>query len=233
MTRVRVVAAAAVLLALAGCGFGNPWPAVPPDVPAPIDVTLFGDSVMNGTGPFLHDGLTWYGQPSTVVDRSIIGSGLLDPGNHAYVESNLPASGVVVFEYVGMCWGCPIPYGTFPFYVEWRAEMHTLITDARNKGLRVVWVKPPPVANPFIAPVTAALAPIVDEVTAQDGVVECDWWQALGDTNGSYQDWLWYQAVWQPPEAHLVRAGDGLHLSDDGRRRSAAWTAAAIMTAAA
>jgi hypothetical protein len=229
----RFVVATAGLVALTGCGIGNPWPSVPSAVPGTVDVTLFGDSVIWTSGAALHAGLSFYGQANTVTDRAYLGMGLLDPTNHQYIADHLPASGVVVFEYVGVCGNCAYQYGSPEFYTAWEAAMREEIADARAKGLRVVWVKSPPVANPFFVTVAAQLSAMVDRVTTDLGVVEADWWQALGDTAGAYQQDLWYAQFLEGPWVHRVREDDGLHLTDEGRKRVASWTAAAVMPAAA
>jgi hypothetical protein len=232
MRPARVVLAAA-LLALTGCGIGNPWPSVPPKVSGTIAVTLFGDSLTRGTGPSLHDALAFDGQANTVDDKSVIGGGLANPAAHEYIVANLPASGVVVFEFLGICVFCAYEYGSPEFYAAWEDQMRLEITTARDAGLRVVWVKPPPVTNPFIAPVAATLSSMVDRVTRELGVVEADWSTALTDVDGAYQADLFYAPVLAGPGLYTVRETDGVHLPDAGRRRVAAWTAAAVMTAAA
>ena len=220
------------MLALAGCGLGNWWPVPPPGTPNVIQVTVFGDSLIAGTAPAVHSALTFYGQPNTVVDQTVPGSGLLDPGIHTYINDRLPASGVVVFEYVGMCYSCPAQVGSPTYFALWEASMRQVIDDVRAKGLAVVWVKPPPIVNPFAIGVATEISTMVDRVTSQLGVVKADWWVALGDFMGAYQDDLWYDDFLVGGSVHRVRAQDGFHLSDLGRQRASAWTAAAVIDAA-
>ncbi len=220
------------MLALAGCGLGNFWPVPPPGVPDTIQVTVFGDSLIADTAGPLHNALIFDGQPNRVVDQTVLGSGLLDPGIHTYINDRLPASGVVVFEYVGMCYSCPAPVGSPTYFALWESSMRQVIDDVRAKGLAVVWVKPPPVANPLATGVATAISALVDRVTSQRSVVEADWWAALADFTGAYQDDLWYDDFLVGGSVHRVRAQDGFHLSDLGRQRVSAWTAAAVIDAA-
>jgi hypothetical protein len=231
-TGIHRAVAVVMLGLLAGCGFGNPWPTAPAPRSGTLDVVLFGDSLMYTTGPFLKSALEFDGQPSTVVDRSIIASGLLNSLLPAYIESNLPAQGVVVFEYLGICLYCPYEYGSPEFLAAWEDAMRAAIAVVRAHNLGVVWVKPPPVANAYFVDVSAELGEMVDRVTADLGVVEADWTRALADTAGAFQVDLWYANVLENPWVHRVRAGDGVHLTDEGRRRASAWTAAAVIAAA-
>ena len=77
--------------------------------------------------------------------------------------------------------------------------------------------------------VVAHLAGIDDAVTRELGIGMPDWWTALTDVLGSYQHDLFYADVFADPAWHVVRTDDGEHLSPDGARRAASWTAAAIV----
>jgi hypothetical protein len=223
------------LLALAGCGLGNPWPKPPPAAPTSLRVTMFGDSLLTGSAPMLRAALDFDHQPNTVVDLTVPGSGLLDPGIHEFLADRLPADGVVVFEYVGMCSSCPATIGSPTYFSLWEDSMRTVIADTRAQGLDVVWVKPPPSINPYAQGVSAMQAAMVDRVIADLAdahVVEADWWTALGDVKGDYQLDLWYDDFLRGGSLHRVRLFDAFHLTDVGRQRASAWTAAAVIAAA-
>jgi hypothetical protein len=137
-----------------------------------------------------------------------------------------------VFAFLGMCFGCPQPWGSQQFYAAWESVMRDVIGEAQHLGLDVVWTRTPPIANPFAAPVAANVSVLTSRVTAELGVVQADWWTALADTGGAYQQDLYYAAFFQPSAVHRVRSDDGLHFVEEGRRRIAAWTAAAVIDAA-
>src|SRR5262245_30786168 len=231
-TKFRAVVAAVALFALGGCGFGFPWPTAPSPAAGSITVAVFGDSLIVGSTGALHDALTFDHQPNTVIDHTVPGSGLLDPGIEDFINNNLPASGVVVFEYVGMCYACPAPIASPTYFALWEAAMRRVIQGARNRGLSVVWVKPPPIVNPYAVFVATEQSAMVDRVTADMGIVKADWWVALGDINGAYQDLLVYSDFLAPAALHLVREPDAFHISPVGQKRASAWTAAAVIDAA-
>ena len=58
---------------------------------------------------------------------------------------------------------------------------------------------------------------------AVPGVTTADWWRALSDTSGQWQENLWYDDA-----IHAVRTPDLVHLSDDGSTRTSTWTVAAL-----
>ena len=138
----------------------------------------------------------------------------------------------MVFEYLGMCWYCVPAWGSPAYYAAWEASMRQVIADVRARGLAIVWAKTPPIANPFIASVAYYVGLMTDRVTAELGVVKADWFVALGDFVGAYQEDLYYETFLAAPAVHRVRDSDGLHLVEEGRRRAAAWTAAAVIDAA-
>jgi hypothetical protein len=225
----------ALALAGAGCGLGNAWPKPPPAAPTSVRVTMFGDSLFAGSAPALRAALDFDHQPNTVIDHTAPGTGLLDPGIHEFIADRLPADGVVVFEYVGLCNTCPAVIGSPAYFALWEQSMREVVADTRAKGLAVVWVKPPPSINPYAQGVSAMQAAMVDRVVADIAdprVVEADWWAALGDVNGDYQLDLWYDDFLRGGSLHRVRLFDAFHLTDVGRQRASAWTAAAVIDAA-
>src|SRR4029077_1543837 len=80
-----------------------------------------------------------------------------------------------------------------------------------------------------------ASAEVEHELGVQDYLVAlradaplANWWDALADTNGNYQQVLLYADLFGEPTLHTVREDDGVHLTEDGAQRTASWTATAL-----
>jgi hypothetical protein len=230
----RTLAASLVVVALAGCGIGRPWPTVTPgDTPAHRTVLLLGDSLLEQAAPYLRGALVFDGVEATIVNRSAGGTGLLDPDRHddaVTAMEDVPERTIVVFEYSGNCfYSCPVLPGSPEFYAMWEAAMRDLIADAQDRGLVPVWVKPPPFyGDPGHNEVVARLATMAASVAHELDIGMSDWSSALTDMLGNYQHDLWYADLWADPAWHQVRLDDGVHFTPDGARRAASWTAATI-----
>jgi len=232
ITQIKWMASAVILLALAACGPGNPWPDIPGGAIGDRSVVLIGDSLEVQMGPELGHTLAWYGMNATVTNDAVGGTGLLDDNLQSRVDSDLdaaPPHSIIVYEWYGNCFflaaGCAY-YGSPQFYSDWETSMRNLIADARSRGDTVVWVTLPPSGDPNGQ--SLQLNDIYARVCAQLGVQRADWFTALSDTGGNYQEWLSYADVFSDPAWHHVRDPDGIHLLPDGAERAATWTAQAI-----
>lgn len=229
---------------------GNPWPQVGAAPPEHHAILAMGDSLMGGTYSTLPGVLAAHGFDAVVYDAHVNGSGLLDPMNGSLARDYLalqlqahPDVDTVIFEWAGVCddvcGADAIAYGSPEFFAAWRAAASDLIHDARLRGLKVVWaISPPPppdlrgdapvedwssqAMRVFVTTLTAAYE---REYPADFGVTTADWWQALSDTSGQWQENLWYDGA-----LHAVRAPDRVHLTDDGSTRTSTWTTAALAT---
>ena len=209
-----------------------------------------GDSLMGGTYSTLPGVLAAHGFDAVVYDAHVNGSGLLDPMNGSLARDYLalqlqahPDVDTVIFEWAGVCddvcGADAIAYGSPEFFAAWQAAASDLIHDARLRGLKVVWAisPPPPPDLSGDAPVedwssqamrvfvTTLTATYERDYPADFGVTTADWWQALSDTSGQWQENLWYDDA-----LHAVRAPDRVHLTDDGSTRTSTWTTAALAT---
>ena len=109
-------------------------------------------------------------------------------------------------------------YGSPEFFAAWQAAASDLIRDARLHGLKVVWAIPPPpppdlngdtpvedwssqAMRVFVTTLTAAYE---RNYPADFGVTTADWWQALSDTNGHWQETLWYDQAWDTVRARIA-----------------------------
>ncbi len=213
---------------------GRPWPEATRTGPRePRTVLLIGDSLLQQAASDIPGALAFDGVDATVVDVSRGGSGLLDPGLREYAAAamdEVPEGTIVVFEYSGNCfYSCPVLPGSPEFYTMWEQVMRDMIADAQERGLVPMWAKSPPFAgDPGHSQVVAHLADIDASVTYELGIGMPDWWSALTDALGAYQHDLWYADLFSDPAWHVVRQDDGVHLTPDGGRRAASWTAAAI-----
>ncbi|HEY7107489.1 MAG TPA: SGNH/GDSL hydrolase family protein [Acidimicrobiia bacterium] len=227
--RSRALAVTTALLVLAGSGVVNPLPAAGAPAAGTLHVTLLGDSLMWVAGKYVRRALASHGQRATVENASFPGVGLLDRGEPATDESFLPAEGIVVIEFTGNClrdFGCTAEQGSESFYDAWEGALHSLVEAARHKGLGVVLVKPPPDRDEPLATISRRIA---DVSTSEPGVTIADWWRALTDPAGAYQDTLRFGEPGAAPAAHVVRDADGVHLTEAGARRVASSTAIAIL----
>ena len=203
---------------------------------------------MGGTYATLPSVLATHGFDATVYDGHVNGSGLLDPMNGSSAREYLalqlaahPDVDTVIFEWAGVCddvcGAQSLAYGSTAFFNAWQAAAGDLIHDARSRGLQVVWAvsPPPPPDVSSAAPtedwssqemrvlVTTVGAAYERNYGAEFGVAVADWWEALSDTNGRWQQTLWYDDA-----AHVVRAPDRVHLTEDGSLRTSTWTVAAL-----
>jgi len=229
---------------------GNPWPQIGSAPPEHHAILLMGDSLMGGTYLTLPAVLAAHGFDATVYDAHVNGSGLLDPMNGYFARDYLalqlqahPDVDTVIFEWAGVCDDVcsadALAYGSPDFFAAWQAAASELIHDARLHGLKVVWAisPPPPPDLNRDAPVedwssqamrvfvTTLAAAYERNYPADFGVTTADWWQALSDTSGHWQKTLWYDNA-----THAVRAGDRVHLTEDGSTRTSTWTTAALAT---
>ena len=148
--RVKRIAVAALLLLVAGCGAGNPWPATPAGTVAAEShtVLLLGDSLLNQTAGMLPNALAWHGLSANVVDESYPGTGLLDPRMVATQIAKVaahPRADIVVIEFSGNCFNCPVAYGSDEFFKQWMANLGEIVDAVESRGMQVVLVVPPPI----------------------------------------------------------------------------------------
>jgi hypothetical protein len=228
----------------------NPWPQIGTAPPVHHEILVMGDSLMGGTYLTLPGVLAARGFDATVHDAHVNASGLLDPMNGYFARDYLalqlaahPEVDTVIFEWAGVCDDVcaadALAYGSPEFFAAWQAAATDLIRAARLDGLEVVWAIPPPpppdlrgdrpvrewssqAMRVFVTTLTAAYE---RSYPADLGVTTADWWQALSDTNGHWQETLRYDGA-----VHQVRAPDRVHLTHDGSIRTSTWTTAALVT---
>jgi len=166
------------------------------------------------------------------------------PDSLTYVREHVaahPDVDTVVIEWAGACATCDTTgpeYGSPAFYDAWRATALSIIdflhTVRAHDGrpLHLLWVRSPPMPLDVVDgpqyQLRAAVALVLSWIDAAElgpaaGPVTPDWYAALADTAGQYRQSLTYEG-----ETHEVRAPDLVHLSADGARRTAQWTAAAL-----
>ena len=225
---------AVLLLFAAGCATGHPWPSVPAasDAAESHTVLLLGDSLLNQTAPELTRALSWHGLDATVVDESFPGTGLLDPHMVATQIAKVNAhrnADIVVIEFSGNCFTCPVTYGSSEFFQQWSANLGAIVHYVQSLDKHVVLVLPPPLRPDL------AWAEVQRQLGLQDYLLAtanhtalANWWEALVDTTGTYQQVLLYPDVFGEATLHTIRADDGVHLTQDGARRTAEWTVAAL-----
>ena len=193
---------------------------------------LLGDSLLNQTAPELGRALVWHGLNADIVDESFPGTGLLDPHvvstQIAKVNAH-PSADIVVIEFSGNCVNCSATYGSPEFFRDWSANLVAIVDFVRSLHKDAVLVLPPPL-RPDLgwAEVQRQLGERVARTAAEKRVVLVNWWDALVDTDGNYQQFLLYPDVFGEPTLHAVRDDDGVHLTQDGARRTAEWTASAL-----
>lgn len=227
---------------------GISWPVVGPAPAEHHELLGIGDSAL-AQGLFELPGvLAAHGFDVTVHDAHANGSGLLDPVDGLSARDVLarelaahPDIDTVVFEWVGVCAvACgpgKLAYGSGQFYDAWHRAARALVSDARRRGLHVVWaVAPPPAPAPADAPLAedwnslAMRHQVATRLVARErrypkafGVDIVDWSQALSDTSGQWQPRLSYDGA-----VHTVRLDDDIHLTEDGSLRTSVWTAATL-----
>jgi hypothetical protein len=230
----------------AGLPAGNPWPTRVAIAPGHHAVLVMGDSLAGQTYWSLPTILAFEGIDATAYNATMPTAGLLDPmfglDPPAYLASQLdahPDVDTVVFEFAGACASAcadgGVEYGSADFYTRWQAVAHQLMSDAKARGLHVIWAisPPPPVPDDpndthFVRATQVAdtLIGLDRHYPTTEGVVAADWYAALADTAGAWQLGLWYDGV-----THLVRANDLVHLTPDGSVRTSTWTIAALAEA--
>jgi hypothetical protein len=227
----------------------NPWPAIGTPPSGHHAILAMGDSIMGQTVHSLPAVLASHGFDAVVYDAHANASGLLDPMNGMTARELLaqqlalhPDVDTVLFEWLNVCaFACADgdpAYGSPAFYTAWQDAARALVADARAHGLQVLWAIPPPPPppttteplaeswdnRPMRAQVATQLANMVRQYPLTLGVSTADWWTALSDTNGSYQQTLWYDDA-----LHQVRSDDGVHLTEDGSVRTSTWTVASLV----
>ncbi len=227
---------------------GNPWPQIGAAPPEHHAILAMGDSLMGETVFTLPTVLAAHGFDAVVYDAHINASGLLDPMNGSsardYLAQQLaihPDVDTVIFEWAAVCAvACgpdTLAYGSPEFFAAWHAAAGDLVRDAYTRGLKVLWAisSPPPPDVTGEAPVEdwssksmrvlvgTTLTMYERRYPTDFGVTVADWWQALSDTNGQWQDALWYDDA-----LHTVLVGDRVHLTEDGSTRTSTWTVAAL-----
>jgi hypothetical protein len=227
---------------------GNPWPQIGAAPPGHHAILAMGDSLMGGTLYTLPGVLAAHGFDAVVYDGHVSASGLLDPMNGYLARDYLalqlaahPDVDTVIFEWAGVCDDVcgtdALRYGSNEFFAAWQDAAGDLIRDARLRGLKVVWaISPPPPpdldgdvpvedwSSQAMREFVTTLAATYERNYPTDfGVTTADWWQALSDTSGHWQQSLSYDG-----SSHAVRAPDRVHLTVDGSTRTSTWTVAAL-----
>jgi hypothetical protein len=241
--RLRLTTLIASAVLIAGCLGQNPPPtnAAPRAYPS---VVLLGDSLLSQAAPYVPGALGWHGVQAPVIDRAVGGTGLLDEEHAARsrsIFSETPPGSVVVIEFSGNCFfgaggGCPHEPGSNAFYDAWQQALTQTVIDARARELRPVLSLAPhfdPVVVGGHADVVARLRDVTLHVAGAQGVPVVDWGEALHDVLGRYAQLLWYADAFAEPTWHVVRDGDGIHLTPDGARRAATWIGYTIATSRA
>jgi hypothetical protein len=231
-----------------GVPLGITPPVVGPFPPRHHAILAVGDSDLAQSLYLLPEVLAQHGMDADVYDAHGNGWGLLDPLDGLMAPDVLdralaahPDIDTVVIGFVGVCAvACgpgKLAYGSPGFYSAWDAAARALVFRARLYGLQVVWaVEPPPAPSPTDDPPVEDFASLpmrhqvattlVDHARAYArafGIAGVDFSQALSDTSGQWQPRLSYDGA-----VHDVRLDDGVHVTEDGSRRTSSWTVAAL-----
>ena len=148
-----------------------------------------------------------------------------------------PTADTVVMEYVGTCAICDqwfrdsVTYGSDAFYAKWIANGKAIIDWLKSQGKTVFWVESPQVGSAAwiwalcSRPALPGGCPSIDGVTLAPyaGTPKVDWWQALNDTNGNVQQYLYYNGA-----QHTVRYDDLVHIQVDGSVRTSTWSVSTL-----
>ena len=207
-----------------------------------------GDSLMGETVFTLPAVLAAHGFDAVVYDAHVNGSGLLDPMN-GYLGSRLPGPATRGpprrrhrdLRMGGVCDGCvrtghPRVWITRVLRGLARRRERPRPRRIRPAGSRCSGRSrhrrhpTSPVKHPSrtgranrCESFGTTLTMYERRYPADFGVTVADWWQALSDTNGQWQETLWYDDA-----LHTVLVGDRVHLTEDGSTRTSTWTAAAL-----
>jgi hypothetical protein len=204
-------------------------------------VVLLGDSLLSQAAPAMTANLAWHHVDGPVVNHAVGGTGVLDELHLTRTRDLLdaqPPGSLVVIQFSGNCFfgpggGCPHQPGTAEFFDAWRSALAQTVIDVRDRGHHPLLVLSPR----FAATAVGGHANVVDWVrvvtliVARDhGVPTVDWGDALHGIDGNFAQFLWYATFLGEPTWHPVRESDGIHLTNEGSNRAAAWTAHAVAT---
>jgi hypothetical protein len=238
---IAALLAGALVVVVFGGATGNPWPTVTPDA-TPHTVLVLGDSVANEVAQQLPIALADHGLQATVINGTLGASNLIDNDGYFtpdayqnFLMDRHPEADTVVVQFIGSCRAtCSggLTYGDWLFTIFWQQRVLSIVNHAHALGKKIVWVIPPPINKTLFSPfLPLILSPPVATNLAWLGILRfgpwagaiTSWWDAVTDTGKSYQDFITYDGA-----SHLVREGDGVHLTTDGAYRAAVWTAATL-----
>ena len=240
----------ALALLVSACQFGNPEPAVRTPAPNSPHRTLlmFGDSLMGQHDTMVNDVLAEHGFNLTVVDAHVNASGLIGPVGDAdtaldWVKENVaehPEANPIVIEWAGACAVCgtTVDGVAYPaigdsdagFYDRWITNAFAVIDWLHSQGKTVVWVTSPPFGTDTSGvPVRVEAAQWLSNfdtylIGPHASRTTIDWYTALSDTTRKYATSLWYDN-----QLNTVRTGDLTHLTAEGARRTAEWSASILV----
>jgi hypothetical protein len=235
------LAAGALVIVLLGGATGNPWPAITPTA-THHTVLVLGDSVASEVVDQLPAAFADHGLQATVVNGTLGASNLIDnlgyftpDAYQNYLMDRHPEADTVVVQFIGSCRAtCSggLTYGDWLFTIIWQQRVLSIVNHAHALGKKIVWVTPPPVSQTLFSPfLPLILTPAVATNLAWLDILRfgpwagamTSWWDSVTDTAKSYQAFITYDGA-----SHLVRVGDGVHLTPDGAYRAAVWTAATV-----
>jgi hypothetical protein len=166
------------------------------------------------------------------------------PSALAWVQEQVarnPDATTVVLEYGGACGICDlwipgsVTYGSDAFYSTWSANAKVIIDWLHAQGKTVLWVKSPQsgASGDLIASGKQYRVDVARWLSAFDegilapyaGTPVIDWYYALNDVDGRFQQDLYYDNA-----THRVRADDLVHLATDGSVRASTWTLSTLGT---
>jgi hypothetical protein len=198
------------------------------------EVLLVGDSILRQTGPSLDDELG----RDDVRNAAVNGSGLITPAVYDW-QSAVPEllegdPDVVVVLFVGNHTDVDVPLdpdgdaiekGSPEFFDAWGAAAEQLAATLVDAGVEIRWVLPPPMLAPDNQAIADGLTAEFEAVAARHPeVVLVDADRALAGDDGSFLA----QVEDEDGEVVPLRAGDGVHLDDEGARRLAALIAESL-----